>query len=70
MAPFATTSDRREMAEIVRSTYIPKLHIVPGHLELMEFEHETPKALIARARGDLTVFREDRRSAGTSQRCL
>jgi chromosome partitioning protein len=37
---------RREMAEIVVGTYIPNLHLVPGHLELMEFEHETPKALM------------------------
>lgn len=39
---------RRDMAEIVRGTYIPSLHIVPGQLELMEFEHETPKALMTR----------------------
>jgi chromosome partitioning protein len=46
----------REMAEIVRSTYIPGLHLVPGQLELMEFEHETPKALMARASGDSMFF--------------
>ncbi|MFG1315497.1 plasmid partitioning protein RepA [Xanthobacter autotrophicus] len=40
---------RREMAEIVRSTYIPNLHVIPGQLELMEFEHETPKALLERS---------------------
>src|SRR5208283_5726727 len=39
-------ANRREMAEIVRATYIPNLHVVPGQLELMEFEHETPKALM------------------------
>ncbi len=37
---------RRDMAEIVRGTYIPNLHVIPGQLELMEFEHETPKALL------------------------
>ena len=42
---------RRDMAEIVRGTYIPSLHVVPGHLELMEFEHETPKALMNRESG-------------------
>src|SRR5207253_8858812 len=31
---------RRDIAEIVRATYVPGLHIIPGHLELMEFEHE------------------------------
>ncbi|VTZ26519.1 putative replication protein A [Methylocella tundrae] len=47
--------DRREMAEIVRSTYIPNLHLVPGQLELMEFEHETPKVLMER-RGQDSLF--------------
>lgn len=37
--------DPRAMSEIIRSTYTPNLHIVPGNLELMEFEHETPKAM-------------------------
>ena len=39
---------RRDVTEIVRATYTPNLHIIPGNLELMEFEHETPKALMAR----------------------
>jgi chromosome partitioning protein len=36
----------RPLSEIVRATYTPNLHIVPGNLELMEFEHETPKAIM------------------------
>jgi chromosome partitioning protein len=48
--------NRREMAEIVRGTYIPNLHLVPGHLELMEFEHETPKALLTREGSDSLFF--------------
>jgi chromosome partitioning protein len=47
---------RRDIAEIVRATYIPGLHIIPGHLELMEFEHETPKALSARKQTDTLFF--------------
>ena len=35
----------RPLTEIVRATYTPNLHIVPGNLELMEFEHETPRAM-------------------------
>ncbi|KQU74500.1 plasmid partitioning protein RepA [Aminobacter aganoensis] len=35
----------RSIADIVRATYTPNLHIVPGNLELMEFEHETPTAI-------------------------
>ncbi|THF47743.1 plasmid partitioning protein RepA [Allorhizobium terrae] len=37
----------RPIAEIVRATYTPNLHLIPGNLELMEFEHETPKAMMA-----------------------
>jgi chromosome partitioning protein len=37
---------RRELSEIVRKTYFETLDLVPANLELMEFEHETPKALM------------------------
>ena len=47
---------RRPIAEIVRGTYIPDLHIIPGNLELMEFEHDTPKALLQRRAGDTLFF--------------
>ncbi len=46
----------RDLAEIVRGTYIPSLHLVPGHLELMEFEHETPKALMTNAGRESLFF--------------
>ena len=39
-------AERRPLSRIVRSTYFPGLDIVPGNLELMEFEHDTPKALV------------------------
>ncbi|GGE03602.1 hypothetical protein GCM10011390_23150 [Aureimonas endophytica] len=44
------------MADVVRGTYIPNLHLIPGQLELMEFEHETPKALMSRQDGDPLFF--------------
>jgi chromosome partitioning protein len=44
------------MAEVVRGTYIPKLHLVPGQLELMEFEHETPKALMEPSHNNSLFF--------------
>jgi chromosome partitioning protein len=47
---------RREMAEVVRGTYIPNLHLVPGQLELMEFEHETPKALMEPSHNNSLFF--------------
>ena len=37
---------RRPLSEIVRRTYFAGLDLVPGNLELMEFEHETPRALM------------------------
>ena len=48
--------EQRSLAEIVRSTYIPDLHLVPGNLELMEFEHDTPRALMKRQPGDTLFF--------------
>lgn len=44
------------ISELVRGTYIPDLHLVPGNLELMEFEHETPRALMKRKAGDTLFF--------------
>ncbi len=37
--------NRRALSEIVRPTYFDGIDLVPGNLELMEFEHETPRAL-------------------------
>ncbi|MHC2109241.1 plasmid partitioning protein RepA [Methylobacterium sp. CM6246] len=48
--------DPKPIAEIVRGTYIPDLHLVPGNLELMEFEHDTPRALQNRKAGDTLFF--------------
>ncbi|MFD1330206.1 plasmid partitioning protein RepA [Mycoplana ramosa] len=39
--------DPLPISDIVRSTYTPNLHMVPGNLELMEFEHETPRFMSA-----------------------
>lgn len=47
---------RRDITEIVRATYTPNLHLIPGNLELMEFEHETPKALASRTSADAMFF--------------
>jgi chromosome partitioning protein len=37
--------ERRPTEEIVRKTYFAGLDLIPGNLELMEFEHDTPRAL-------------------------
>ena len=36
---------KRPLSEVIRSTYFDGLDLVPGNLELMEFEHATPMAL-------------------------
>lgn len=44
---------QRSLRDLVQTTYIPGLDFVPGGLELMEFEHETPRAL---SKGGAGVF--------------
>jgi chromosome partitioning protein len=41
------------LPDIIRRTYFTNLDIVPGNLDLMEFEHETPMVL---ARGENRLF--------------
>lgn len=48
--------DRRPLSTIIRRTYVPGLDLVPGNLELMEFEHDTPRALMKRQAGDVLFF--------------
>ena len=37
--------DPAPLPQVIQKTYFPNLDIVPGNLDLMEFEHETPVAL-------------------------
>ena len=60
-------SERRELDEIIRQTYFSGLDIVPGNIELMEFEHETPKALAMRQSGDPLFFARVARALATVQ---
>lgn len=46
----------RPLSEIIRPTYFTGLDLVPANLELMEFEHETPRALGQRRAGDPLFF--------------
>ncbi len=39
--------ERRPIAELVRPTNFPGLHLIPGNIELMEFEYDTPRVLAA-----------------------
>ncbi|KQZ87944.1 plasmid partitioning protein RepA [Mesorhizobium sp. Root157] len=42
----------RPLSEVIRNTYFDGLDIVPGNLELQEFEHTTPQMLAARQGDD------------------
>ncbi len=46
---------RRPLTEIIRSTYFPGLDLVPGNIELMEFEHDTP-AVLSKKDGQSAFF--------------
>lgn len=48
--------DRRAMRDVVRQTYFPGLDLVPGNLELHEFEHTTPKILAAQKPDETPFF--------------
>ena len=53
--------ERRPLSELIRKTYFDGLDLVPGNLELQEFEHATPRHLNERKTGpgadeDSTLF--------------
>jgi chromosome partitioning protein len=47
---------QRPLADIIRSTYFAGLDIVPGNLELQEFEHDTPRVLAQGGRASDRMF--------------
>jgi chromosome partitioning protein len=49
--------ERRPLSEVIRSTYFDGIDLVPGNLELMEFEHTTPAALRADSSHELFFAR-------------
>jgi chromosome partitioning protein len=50
----------RPLNEIIRPTYFEGVDLVPGNLELMEFEHDTPRALVDKREGPLFFARISR----------
>ena len=36
------------LRDVIQETYFTNLDLIPGNLDLMEFEHETPRALLTR----------------------
>ncbi|MGO4669759.1 plasmid partitioning protein RepA [Bosea sp. 2RAB26] len=47
---------RRPMREIIRKTYFDGVDLVPGNLEVMEFEYDTPRVLARGAKTDSLFF--------------
>jgi chromosome partitioning protein len=47
---------RRPLADIIQPTYFDGLDLVPGDLELHEFEHDTPRILSMQARNEDDLF--------------
>ena len=47
---------RRDLAAIIRPTYYSGLDLVPGNIELMEFEHESPRALLGKRSENALFF--------------
>ena len=57
-------AERRDLIDVIRPTYFSGLDLIPGNIELMEFEHETPKALASRQTGDPLFFARVARALG------
>ena len=56
--PAIRYADTADIHDVIVSTYFDGLDLIPGNLELMEFEHETPQAIIeGRSRGNQMFFR-------------
>lgn len=48
----------RPLADIIQPTYFPNIDLVPGNLELMDFEFDTPSYLTSKNRDELGLFFE------------
>lgn len=47
---------RRSTRDVIKKTYFPGLDLIPGNIELMEFEHESPVALAEKRSGSTMFF--------------
>ena len=55
--------ERRPIQEIIRRTYFSGIDLIPGNIEVMEYEHETPRVLAERRTGTESIFFERLRLA-------
>lgn len=44
--------ERRSIRDVIRKTYFDGVDLIPGNLEVMEYEHDTPR-MLAQRRGDM-----------------
>ena len=56
-------NERRSLSDVVRPTYFPGVDLVPGNLELMDFEFDTPSNLTSGNRDELGLFFERLKNA-------
>lgn len=49
---------RRPLRDVIRPTYFDGVDLVPGNLEVMEYEHDTPRILATRQSGAGGIFFE------------
>lgn len=54
---------RRPIADIIRPTYFAGIDLIPGNIEVMEYEHETPRFLSKRQADTESIFFERLRLA-------
>ncbi|SOC45980.1 chromosome partitioning protein [Rhizobium subbaraonis] len=59
-------SERRDLRDIIKKTYFTNLDLVPGNLELMEFEHDTARVLASNDRKNIFFTRMDDAIAGVA----
>lgn len=55
--------ERRPIREIIRKTYFTGIDLIPGNIEVMEYEHETPRFLSKRQASSDSIFFERLRLA-------
>lgn len=54
---------RRNVRDVIRHSYFPGIDIVPGNIEVMEYEHETPRVLARGGSANGAIFFERLRLA-------
>ena len=57
-APLRYGLERRPMREVVRHTYFDGIDLIPGNIEVMEYEHETPRQLAEKGASKDSFFFE------------